>query len=168
MSNPLAPHSGTMKYSFPIMLILCLLVVVWLPVEGEGPTEYEHKREPVVYSRKIPSASPQTMAALGGSPEPDQVFKAWVTAYNPTVEQCNSNPMITASGERVKEGIIACPRWIPFGTQVELNGQWYECQDRMSQKMPFRHRFDIFMWSKEDALEWGKQYKKIKLYYEEK
>ncbi len=134
-----------------------------MPITGESKTKFESKREPVVYSHKMPSVHPRTLGALGRQPKPDKSFNAWVTAYNPTVHQCDDTPRITASGKRVKEGFIACPRWIPFGTQVEIDGNWYECQDRMNPK--YSNRFDILMWSKQEAKNWGKQYHEIEIYY---
>ena len=65
------------------------------------------------------------------SEEVVKVIEAEVTAYNPVKNQCDDNPLITASGQKVREGIAACPEWLPFGSLVEIQDQVYECQDLM-------------------------------------
>ena len=82
-----------------------------------------------------------------------------VTAYSSTVDQCDSTPFITANGERVDEGTIACPRYIPFGTIVKIDGKIYTCNDRMAIK--HAHRFDIWFALREEAIDFGKQIKEI-------
>lgn len=86
---------------------------------------------------------------------------ATVTAYNPVWWQTDDTPLITASGKRVQEGFIACPSWIPFGTEVEIDGRTYICEDRMSSKYP--NRFDIMMWSYWEAKQFGRQNKEIEI-----
>ena len=82
-----------------------------------------------------------------------------VTAYSSTVDQCDSTPFITANGERVDEGTIACPRYIPFGTIIKIDEEIYICNDRMNTR--YAHRFDIWFASREEATEYGKQIKEI-------
>jgi len=90
---------------------------------------------------------------------------AVVTAYNPVPEQTDDTPHITASGERVREGIVACPIWLEFGTIVEIDGKLYECQDRMHPKYWYQNRFDILMWDYWEAKRWGKRIKVVKIYH---
>ena len=82
-----------------------------------------------------------------------------VTGYSSTIDQCDSTPFITANGERVDEGTIACPRYIPFGTMVKIDEKIYTCNDRMSSK--YAHRFDIWFASREEAKGFGKQVKEV-------
>jgi len=82
-----------------------------------------------------------------------------ITGYSSTVDQCDSTPFITANGERVGVGTIACPRYIPFGTVVVVDGKTYTCNDRMALKHP--HRFDIWFPLTEEAIAWGKQIKEV-------
>ena len=46
---------------------------------------------------------------------------AVVTAYTSRIEECDGDPFITASGERVRDGGIACPRHLEFGTRIEID-----------------------------------------------
>ena len=96
--------------------------------------------------------------------EEPEVIQAIVTAYNATVAQCDSTPFVTASGERVREGIVACPIWLSFGSLIEIDGEVYECQDRMAFVHQNSNRFDIFMWSVDEARTWGKQLKSVKIF----
>jgi len=95
------------------------------------------------------------------SPQKAQM-RAIVTAYNPTVEQCDSDPTIMASGRTVYEGAIACPSWFDFGDKAEIDGESYTCEDRTATKHD--GRFDIMMFSEWSAKQWGKQIKDVKIY----
>ena len=86
-----------------------------------------------------------------------------ITAYSSTVEQCDSTPFITASGQRVREGIIA-NNYYPFGTKAEVIGVgFFEIQDRMSIKYDGTH-LDIWFPSEEEAFQWGIQNKEVVFY----
>jgi len=85
-----------------------------------------------------------------------------ITAYNPTKDQCDSTPFITASNTKVREGIVALSRDIEkefnvkFGDKVEIKGLGvFEFQDRMHKK--WKRKVDIFMWHKNKAIKFGKK-----------
>lgn len=78
-----------------------------------------------------------------------------VTAYTSSVSETDSTPHTTASGTRTKEGTLACPRTIAFGTKVTIAGKVYTCEDRTSEK--YDGRYDIWMATKAEAFEWGKR-----------
>jgi 3D (Asp-Asp-Asp) domain-containing protein len=84
-----------------------------------------------------------------------EIWTAEVTGYSSTKDQTDDSPFITASGTKVRLGIVACPRTLPFGTKVKIQGRIYECTDRMAKK--YNDRFDIWHPTKGDALAWGKQ-----------
>jgi len=84
-----------------------------------------------------------------------------ITGYSSTIEECDSTPFIMASGERVYDGAIACPREMPFGTRVMIEGKVYICEDRMSLKHP--DRFDIWFSETELAIAFGKQKLEVSL-----
>lgn len=86
------------------------------------------------------------------APEYDR-FMAQVTAYTSSVEETDDTPFISADGNHVYDGLIACPRRIPFGTPVIIEGREYKCGDRMHPR--FDHRFDIWVATKAEAYEWG-------------
>ena len=82
-------------------------------------------------------------------------FQATVTAYSSSPDETWGDPFITASGRRVFDGLVACPRALPFGTQVSIGDRTYQCYDRLHRK--YDHRFDIWMATKAAALTFGQQ-----------
>jgi 3D (Asp-Asp-Asp) domain-containing protein len=96
-----------------------------------------------------------------------------VTCYNPTVEQCDKNPTINASGEHVRYGDIAVSRdlikKIPFGSMVLVKGKPYYVADTMGEyathkdsngkivRILQRNRMDILKTDYNEASEWGCQ-----------
>lgn len=78
---------------------------------------------------------------------------ATVTAYTSSEDETDSDPTVNASGGTPQAGSIACPPYLPFGTQVRIEGQIYTCDDRMHSR--FAERFDIWVETKEVAFEWG-------------
>lgn len=86
-----------------------------------------------------------------------EAFFAEVTAYSSTVDQTDNDPFITASGERVRKGGIACPNWLEFGDRVEIEGKEYECNDVMNKRYRDGKYFDIWFESRQQALNFGRQ-----------
>jgi len=84
-----------------------------------------------------------------------------ITAYNPVKEQCDNTPEITASGQKVREGIIA-NNCLEFGTIVKINDKYYEVQDRMNKKYNCNY-YDILMFDLEEAKKFGRQKLEIEL-----
>ncbi|WP_319541639.1 hypothetical protein [uncultured Pseudodesulfovibrio sp.] len=84
-----------------------------------------------------------------------------VTAYNPTSEQCDADPLIAASMRKVRSGTIAVSRdlfdqgWV-FGRKVRIEGYGiFEINDLMNKR--FTQRIDIFMWDEGQARSFGKK-----------
>lgn len=96
--------------------------------------------------------------------ERHMIVLATVTAYTSSVEETDDEPLITASGEMVRHGTLACPSKYKFGTVVSINGKEFICEDRMNKRFRHTERFDIWFESKSDALAWGKKELKIKVY----
>lgn len=88
------------------------------------------------------------------------------SAYNADPRQTDSTPTIMASNKTIYEGAIACPRKYRFGTQVEINGKFYTCEDRMNiryENKEYEH-FDILMSSYTAAKNFGRQKLEITVY----
>lgn len=85
-----------------------------------------------------------------------------LTAYSSTVWQTDDSPFITASGSRVREGIVAANS-LPFGTKIlipELFGdRVFTVEDRMAPKN--YHKIDIWFPSTEQAFEFGVKKAKV-------
>src|SRR3990167_5117351 len=80
---------------------------------------------------------------------------ATVYAYTNLPELTDSTPDYTASGERVREGIIA-NNCLDFGKLVLIEGKIYEVQDRMAKRYNCSY-FDVFLPTLVGAQSWGKK-----------
>ena len=159
-----------------IFLIICELVIIafifimigltigemeikpWIEI---APNKQNEASEQDLEKRRVVYQENTYGAIISHYEESAVIIEAEVTAYNNTEEQTDSTPNIMASGATVYEGAIACPRWISLGTPVEIDGILYICEDRTSEKID--GIFDIFMFSKEEAIAYGKQLKEIKI-----
>jgi 3D (Asp-Asp-Asp) domain-containing protein len=84
-----------------------------------------------------------------------------ITAYSSSPDECWGDPFITASGERVGEGVAACPADLPFGTKLRVGDMVLTCLDRTHDR--YGDRIDIWFPSKQMALEWGIQRLKVEV-----
>jgi 3D (Asp-Asp-Asp) domain-containing protein len=83
-----------------------------------------------------------------------------ITAYSPTVEECDASPLVTASGKRVYVGGIAADlRVLPFGSQVIIpgynNGQ--PCTVIDTGGAIKGNKIDVFLWGTHEAAHWGRR-----------
>lgn len=65
--------------------------------------------------------------------------------------------VIMANGERVHVGAIACPSRFALGDKILINGTEYICKDRMAKRFRDTDTFDIYMNTRSEALQFGKQ-----------
>ncbi len=79
-----------------------------------------------------------------------------LTAYSSTPEETDSTPFTTATGNTVRDGIIAA-NFLPFGTKVRIpsiyGNKVFVVDDRMHPRMV--NVVDIWMPSKQAALQFG-------------
>lgn len=86
-----------------------------------------------------------------------KTIRLTVTAYSSTVDQTDSDPFTTASGERVADGIIAY-NFLPFGTKVRFPERFgnkiFVVEDRL--RTGHGHYIaDMWMPSRQQAQQWG-------------
>ncbi len=81
-----------------------------------------------------------------------------ITAYSSTPDQTDDTPFITASGQMVRDGIIATNE-LPMGTSVKIDGKVYEVQDRTNSR--YAYRYDIWFPTRQEALDYGRQVKEV-------
>jgi hypothetical protein len=77
----------------------------------------------VVLAKAIPADSTGTVSSS---------FYAIVTQYS-YADSCHNvveGKCLMASGRAVYVGAVACPRFLPLGTKVEVEGEIYRCEDR--------------------------------------
>ena len=82
-----------------------------------------------------------------------QVVEAEVSAYTSSEDETDDTPFITASGVRVRSGVVACPQKLEFSTEIEIEGLVYICEDRLNKRYRDQEVYDVWMSSKELALE---------------
>jgi 3D (Asp-Asp-Asp) domain-containing protein len=79
------------------------------------------------------------------------------SAYSSTVDQCDGDPFTTASGTKVRDGIVAM-NGLPFGTKIRIPSHYgdkiFTVTDRMNAKWGNK-RIDIWMPTRNDAKQWG-------------
>jgi 3D (Asp-Asp-Asp) domain-containing protein len=95
-----------------------------------------------------------------------ETVDAVITAYSPTKDQCDSDPLITASMTKVRVGIVALSRDLEkeynlkFGDIIYIHGMGpFKFQDRMHKR--WTKKVDVFMWSRKDAIQFGRQERRI-------
>lgn len=86
---------------------------------------------------------------------------ASVTAYTSHPDETDDTPNINAAGTTPHQGSIACPKRYKFGTEVQIKGVSYFCDDRMNDRFP--DRFDIWMTDRQEALRFGVKQMEIKI-----
>lgn len=106
-------------------------------------------------------SSTTTYVAPKEDPLPRIEVLATVTAYTSSVDETDDNPRETAAGTATREGVLACPSKYEFGTKVQINDKIYTCEDRMNSRYRNTDRFDIWMHTKKEAIEWGKKELKV-------
>lgn len=80
---------------------------------------------------------------------------AQVTMYTSTPDQTDDTPFITASGQTVRDGIVA-NNCLAFGTLVTIGDRVYEVQDRKNSRYGCEW-FDIWGSDYEEAIQYGVQ-----------
>ena len=124
-----------------------------LAPKAESPTDPEKAISGIL------TIEGNSLASHSPLPEPKVKSRAniIVTAYSSTVWQTNDDPFTTASGTRVRDGIVA-NNLLPFGTRIRLpeiyGDKIFVVEDRMSRKKSDYH-FDVWFTDTRDALIFG-------------
>ena len=119
------------------------------------PTPYVIPEGGLATAQHIAVIAPY-VAPLGIQEEtPRRTHQVTLTAYSSSVDETDSTPFITASGQTVRPGIVA-NNCLPFGAKVKINGEIYEVQDRMNIRYGCP-KYDIWMASKWEARQFGKR-----------
>lgn len=88
--------------------------------------------------------------------ESGEFIAVTASAYSSTVEQTDASPFITASGSRVRYGIVAA-NFLPMHTKIRIGSDVFEVKDRMNKRYNDVRIIDIWMPSQEAALAFGKR-----------
>lgn len=87
-----------------------------------------------------------------------KVYETFVTGYSSSVDETDSTPFITASGERVRDGIVAA-NFLPFGSKIKIPEVFGNKVFVVKDRMHSRHadKVDIWFESKVLAKQFGRQ-----------
>ncbi len=99
----------------------------------------------------------QESTFVENDPEIIRRIRVIVTGYSSSIQETQGDPFITASGERVREGIIA-NNLLRFDSKIRLpelfGNSEFIVKDRMNSKKGYYH-VDIWFPSRQEALEFG-------------
>lgn len=137
------------------------------PVFGSENKNFENKERRIYFEsskeleKELIIIQKNSLFALSNSfgpkPKPVKRLKAVITAYSSTPWETDETPHITASGKKVREGIVA-NNILPFGTKIripELYGdKIFVVEDRMSWKKG-NYQIDIWFPDYQKALNFG-------------
>ncbi|MEX0877757.1 MAG: hypothetical protein WDZ40_02725 [Candidatus Spechtbacterales bacterium] len=125
---------------------------------GHEDSNIEYKNEPIKTARTV---SATAYSVVNVPPQEKELIitkKVWVpiTAYSSTPDQTDSTPFITASGTRVRDGIVAA-NFLPIGTQIRIPEYYgdkvFVVEDRMN--LRYWEKVDIWMPTRVEALNFG-------------
>ncbi len=110
------------------------------------------------------TSSPASMRVADKAPETIKMTVI-ASAYTPRVEETDSTPDITASGRKIKEGMIAA-NFLPFGTKVKIGDSIYVVEDRMNRRYTnaVPAHIDIAFFSLTKARKFGRQTIEIEIF----
>lgn len=115
------------------------------------PTLNETPAPSTVPLSTLPTATDKPVTVL-------KQLNVHASAYSSTVDQCDGDPFTTASGQKVRDGIIAV-NGLPFGTKVRIPSHFgdkvFVVSDRMSTKWGTLKKIDIWMPTRAAAIQWG-------------
>lgn len=113
-------------------------------------------------SASVPLFSGISLPISPAEAKTQMAYDVYVTAYSSTPDQTDDTPFITATGNRVRDGIIAA-NFLDFGTQVQIpelfGEQIFIVDDRMHPRK--KDFIDIWMPTKEEAFRFGITYATI-------
>lgn len=125
-----------------------------LPAQALAYTDSIQPRAVLVFSNEDEVID--TPLSISRLHKEGSILGVTATAYSSTVAQTDGNPFITASGARVRDGIIAT-NFLPFGTTVLINGKQYVVEDRMNPRYNDSYHIDIWMQSTDEARTFGRK-----------
>lgn len=96
------------------------------------------------------------------SPRPGTRFRVTAVAYSSTVDQTDLTPCVTASGTRVRSGIIAT-NFLPIGTRLRVGETVYVVEDRMNARYNGVPIIDIWHPTTAQAREFGARIVEIEI-----
>ncbi|MDX1535397.1 MAG: hypothetical protein R3346_01415 [Candidatus Spechtbacterales bacterium] len=119
------------------------------------------KNNTTASSVKATSSAPVAYSVQGAS---SRFASVPISAYSSTHDQTDATPFTTASGTRVRDGIVAA-NFLPIGTKIRIPDYYgnkvFVVEDRMNAR--YWKKVDIWMPTRGEALQWGVRYATIEV-----
>ena len=152
-----------LREHIPSLVALVVLLIFTVPVcvitekisaQAVEPVEVSEVSEPVIEQEYTTSVSEREYIEV----------TATLTAYCPCVKCCGKSDGITASGTQATAGrtVAVDTRLIPYGTEISIDGKTYIAEDCGGKVKGYT--IDVFFNSHEEALNFGRQTKTVKIY----
>ena len=144
----------------PSFVALVVLLIFTIPVCVMTEKISAQAVEPVEVSEMIVEQEYTTAVAEREYIE----VTATLTAYCPCAKCCGKSDGITASGTQATAGrtVAVDTRLIPYGTEISIDGKTYIAEDCGGKVKGYT--IDVFFNSHEEALNFGRQTKTVKIY----
>ena len=126
--------------------------------------ETENNANHSFYSDSLMAQNRSIINAINKSALKSKKMEVWLTAYSSLPEQTDDTPFITATGNYVRDGIVAA-NFLPFGTKIKMpelfGDKIFVVEDRMHSR--FQNSVDIWFADNKKAKKFGKQLSKIEI-----
>ena len=147
----------------PSFVALIILLIFTIPVcvmtekisaQAVEPVEVSEVSEPIIEQEYTTAVAEREYIEV----------TATLTAYCPCVKCCGKSDGITASGTQATAGrtVAVDTRLIPYGTEISIDGKTYIAEDCGGEVKGYT--IDVFFNSHEEALNFGRQTKIVKIY----
>lgn len=152
------------KYAVLLVPILTIGLIKPLIIDGSfradsvDKSTVQNQTEQFIDSLFAQNSLPEDIFSGGSknSLKTKEVVETLITAYSSSPEETDDTPFITASGAKVRFGVVAA-NFLPLGAKIRLpkifGEQIFVVEDRLHEKNS--DRVDIWMSSKKEALEFG-------------
>ena len=152
-----------LREHIPSFVALVVLLIFTIPVcvmtekisaQAVEPVEVSEVSEPVIEQEYTTATAEREYIEV----------TATLTAYCPCVKCCGKSDGITASGTQATAGrtVAVDTRLIPYGTEISIDGKTYIAEDCGGKVKGYT--IDVFFDSHEEALNFGRQTKTVKIY----
>ena len=156
-----------LREHIPSFVALVVLLIFTIPVCVMTEKISAQAVEPVKVSEvtEVSEVSEPTTEYTTAAAEREYIeVTATLTAYCPCVKCCGKSDGITASGTQATAGrtVAVDTRLIPYGTEISIDGKTYVAEDCGGKVKGYT--IDVFFNSHEEALNFGRQTKTVKIY----
>lgn len=153
-----------LREHIPSLVALVALLIFTVPVCVITEKISAQAVEPFEVSKVTEVSEPTTEYTTAAAEREYVEVTATLTAYCPCVKCCGKSDGITASGTQATAGrtVAVDTRLIPYGTEISIDGKTYVAEDCGGKVKGYT--IDVFFDSHEEALNFGRQTKTVKIY----